>query len=209
MANPRLTKSIKEDLTQKLLDHAYGKRVQELVNERAEFAQSLYKELFSEEKIEKMRKLPNGWLPRINAIKTVSSFGTHNWDFAGYHPFILRHAAEFMQISYIPVEFDMNHFRTTYEDHIGCRNKVVVKAGSKLDKTINSMVDKSNALRDEIKASQTQITTMLSQTSSMKKLAEMWPEVKPFLAEYLNNGSPAPVPAIPMEHLNASLGLPV
>ncbi|EPN8891435.1 Nmad5 family putative nucleotide modification protein [Escherichia coli] len=65
-----------------------------------------------------------------------------------------------------------------------------------------------NVLYDEVDAFQLQVKGALTKVSTVKKLAEMWPEAVPYLPEVERREATSTALAIPVETLNALCGIP-
>lgn len=63
-------------------------------------------------------------------------------------------------------------------------------------------------LKEEKATARRQLEAMLAKVTSVKKLAEAWPEGEPFYSQYLTKEAPQ-VPALRVDEINAMLGLPV
>ncbi|MFA9341700.1 Nmad5 family putative nucleotide modification protein, partial [Escherichia coli] len=80
------------------------------------------------------------------------------------------------------------------------------KVGKLHDRLTESTVT-INVLYDEVDAFQLQVKGALTKVSTVKKLAEMWPEAVPYLPEVERREATSTALAIPVETLNALCGI--
>ena len=81
------------------------------------------------------------------------------------------------------------------------------KVGKLHDRLTESTVT-INVLYDEVDAFQLQVKGALTKVSTVKKLAEMWPDAVPYLPEVERREATSTALAIPVETLNALCGIP-
>lgn len=62
MKSIRLTKETRKNIISRILKDAYDKKLDAIQEERFEFSEKVYADIYSKE-LEKMNALPNGWLP--------------------------------------------------------------------------------------------------------------------------------------------------
>lgn len=85
---------------------------------------------------------------------------------------------------------------------------VTLKKVGKLHDRLSESTVTVNALYDEVDAFQLQVKGALAKCSTVKKLAEMWPEAVPYLPEIEPREATSTALAIPVETLNALCGIP-
>lgn len=85
---------------------------------------------------------------------------------------------------------------------------ITLKKVGKLHDRLTESTVTINVLYDEVDAFKLQVKGALTKVSTVKKLAEMWPEAVPYLPEVERREATSTALAIPVETLNALCGIP-
>lgn len=202
MAAVRLTKSIRDDLTEKLLTRSFGKKVQELAARCRSFADRVYEDVYRKE-LERMNALPDGWLGTNSSFNV--KFGSEytplgfNGTLDGW-----SWPSKFMMVG---LETDLVYRRVLASRFSQC-NKVY-DALSDFAVEYTSLNNEQSDLIRTIIETQQSVKATLSRVTTVQKLIEVWPEVEEFAKKYLVEGEKKVLlPAVSREHLNTILNLP-
>lgn len=213
MATQRLTKNIRKDLCDKLLERAFKARAQEIVQEIHEFAIELYRDVLGDD-VERVMELPDGWLPKGSEVTVVFAGEVQCVYFGGSFSHIVdlnlrRVGAESIE----PVEKVNRGRYGRWEMPMPAK---MTRGASKsydarhpLCERYKALGNKETDLIQEMDSARRTAEAAMNSVTTVKKLIEVWPEVEEFAKVYLNNGErKAVLPMIPRAALNAKLGLP-
>ena len=222
MASTRLTVSIKEMLTHRLLEHAFTARSRAQVEAECELALTIYDCVMDTMKVridngtgpektmrEVLALLPAGWPSMQDYFKAriggkMINFDTYdgmestygqNKDLVG-----LERVREYDKKKLrFPPGFTPNSTLAAYE----ARDAFAIRA-KELRRTREDLLEEIRAARRSTRAT-------LDSVTSIQKLIVIWPEVEPFAAPFMQKETQAAaiLPVVARERLNDSLGLPV
>lgn len=191
----RLTKDMKTEIVDALLAHKFKPLVAELAKEVATFAVAAHAAHFGD-RLARMNALPKGWLHETDVMNSAR-YEDNYYSIYYNGQIVLRYssAATHFVFTKYKVEGGKKYLR-----HLSSETSVKPKnAGPLLDKVIT--------LQKEYDEMRSQLNSTLYPFNNADKLIEHWPEVKPFVPDYV-----PPVknlPAVQSGELNAKLGLPV
>lgn len=194
----RITTYMRDRIVNDMLKHRFGPEVEALVDARAVFVDAVYCDVYDDVTRAKMAKLPKGWLPESHAIGAQFGGGSR-YDVISFNGHGLGAAA---RLAVRRDEISRRHINNhrhgpwkAYEpsDALALRHAELDAARRDLETRIADAERKAKAAVDG--------------ASTTGRLAEMWPEVAPFIAAV----APATVklPAIPVDALNEMFRLPV
>jgi hypothetical protein len=184
---------IVEDIRQALLKQE-GTSDEDIAKARDEFKDSLFISMDTARKQNILQVIING------EYQELSRNGLDNrFRHRGKH--IGRHDLESEQ-------FFGEIFAPTIESGFVPTCYVTLKKVGKLHDRLSESTVTVNSLYDEVDAFQLQVKGALSKCSTVKKLAEMWPEAIPYLPEIERREATSTALAIPVETLNALCGIP-
>lgn len=183
----RLNADIRDIICKSMLEHRFGPQRADLHKFEDQLIREVYEAAYDEKTRRQIKNLPDGALPRRKKF-TVNVAGCQ------YVLEIRRSNAPWYPVFYRDKDF-YDRFATfdalhplgqRIADHVHDRGELV-----KLEET-----------------TQVSLTAALRRFSTIGKLLEGWPEVEPFIPKDLT--APATTRAlVPIEHLNATLGLPI
>lgn len=195
----RLTTYIREDIRDKALKHKFAPIIAELVARSAALAVECYERLYTEEERKKMAALPDGWLKTDDEIDVNVGGQGHTLEFNGK----IRIWSTIHKVT--PKEvLDLTDIRKRFlAKHHDMRHALALPATDELGHRVSALSQEWMDLETEINNLERKTMAALRKVTTAKKLIETWPEI----ARFVDYDLPAPVPAIPIETLNAELGL--
>lgn len=181
MATVRINTYMKETVVTRLMDHAFAQREEALLEEWHALGDAVYKDLYPEEVLTKMKALPAGFLPVDDDVRV--SFGGD---------FTRVYFGENRLLSY---GHRSNAARVYDDKHpLSVRHAAYRSAKNQLEEEQSKAKSSAQAILDSV--------------TTLKKLIEVWPEVEPFVEDFKQTSSGRYLPALPVQDLNARLGLP-
>lgn len=196
----KLTNDMRETITTAVMRYRFTQSCAALEADRAAFATEVYKDVYSEADRRQMQSLPPGWLPELSEIRAQfgdsgSRYGELSFNGRVYNSIIsLVHAPQPSAHFRAPASHEHSCVKVYANDHPLCAR-------------YNALVDLQKAMEVEIKTAQRQTAAALASVTTIGRLVEMWPEIKPFTEGY--DTKPRQLPAIPTTDLNKLLKLPV
>ena len=179
----RLTEDMRNDITRALVNNSLGKRDEAHKLTEFKLAARIYNSVFSAADRKKMEALPEGWLPKESFIDTRLGGQFHRYHFSTPDKSGKREHRRFTS-------------KTLREDF-------VIEVRSDLGTAMAAHRDEGEAIRvarNELKA---KAAGVLASVTTTARLAEVWPEVVPFIPKYV----PRQLPAVRRDELNAAFGL--
>lgn len=197
----RLTNDIRKMITRAVLRHRFNEQVDALIAERAEFADAVYRDVYSKPDRERMDALPKGWLPEESGLEVqcgTSGSRYERTDFDGsiYGP--LRFVSTMKK--------DNDTLRRVLHKHAR-RCAKVYGTDHKLSVWHDEIGQRVSSLLAEYKTAEQQTAAALASVGTIKRLIEAWPEVAPFALPF--EYAPKQLPSVSTETLNKLLDLPV
>lgn len=182
MSTIRITVSMKDAIVSRLMTHAFNQREQELISADLELGNQIYADVYSPDTIAKFNEFPEGYFPEETDL-----------------------AVRFQGVKdYVKVNFSRR--RIAY-----CHDRGVVKVydnDNEFTREYDRLSDIRKKLEDDKKRVRREAQAIIESVTTLKKLIEIWPEVKPFVAG-LDEQDIRNLPMIPIRELNRELGLPV
>ena len=197
----RLTKDIREAITKAVMVHRFSASVSELYAEKGQFAHSVYEDVFDKKTRELIDSLPPGFLPEVNCLGVrfgATGFSYENVYFDGHLKSDLRNACS------APPKSETKR-RVPRNKENGCAKSY--EAGNRLSSKYEKLKAKEETLLEQVKTAKRSVEAALSAVTTVKRLIETWPEIAPFASKY--ETEKPQLPALPTQHLNSILELPV
>lgn len=180
MATVRLSTDIKREIASALLSRAFDEREAALDAEFTALGVLIYNDTYSREEQELMAKLPADFLDTLEGQRAQFA---GEWERVPWGE--NRRVAHGRGV----VNYPARHpFTDTYRD----------------------IKKRRTALKDERERARREALCMLSQATTINRLIELWPEVKPFAEKYLKKEkAKSLLPVLRTEVLNQKFKLPV
>lgn len=176
----RLAVYMKDVIQQALLERAFGERQKAINAAKAGLGDKVYKEMYTLKERRFMVQAPDGFLPQLTSVR-VQFAG----DFAHLSLSAPRPGASEQRTK----KYDANHpYTDTFRD-------------------LNAKQKELEADRRQAKA---ELRAKLDSVSTVARLIEVWPEVRPFAAKFLEKKvAEKKLPVIQNDALNNTFKLPV
>lgn len=179
MSNPRMTNDDRRYIRDKLIAYRFDTATNALSAREDALAHECFDAQFTSAEKVLLAKLPQKWLTEVEYVRVMID-GTVR----GLH--------------FITHRFGPDN---VFEGVI----RVPDELAAKVDEFVNDDAAHERAKR-EVKA---EVMALLNSVSTFKKLADVWPEVKPFLVDLDNAPAISTSLAVPIADVNLHLGLPV
>ena len=204
MASVRLTVAMRENICRRLLRHRYSARVLDLIERQKVFAADVLADLWTPEERQLLDSLPAGWVPKVTHLGVKlggqdSSYVSINLD-GSY--------AITSGLSFVRPEghsYEHQSVRVPYNANNACIRRY--DPNHPLAQRYELLSQERSRLSEEIARTKKIVEAQLEEYSTVQSLLKNWPEVEPFLGKYLT--PPVRLPALPNQHLNELLDLPV
>lgn len=197
----RLTNDIRDSIERDLIRHRFQPEIDEIEDRLQAIGAEVYDAAYDADTQAKMQSLPDGWLFQDDAFEVVFVGKRVRIHFSGY----MYRGEKFGGL----IENRPKVFRRVLEKH---RNGVIASfaADHSLSQAFETINIDRERLKEVIQIAKRQTRAALNAVSTVEALIKTWPEVKPFAERWIEGKDSRPkLPAIPVENLNASLGLPV
>lgn len=205
MATVKLNTDIRSRVKVRLLRHRFSEEVQALAGDFLLFAEAVYADVCKDD----LPMLQDGVL-RPGMLPVISSLGVQFGPGSGYQPIYFNGndlGSELRMCMPERYSFPSTMRPIPHNLSQGCAKRY---------ENVHPLSDRYFELRsrkDELgrrrSAAEHQIDLALQKATTVAKLVELWPEVRPFVADMLDAPPPPPLPAIPVAALNKTLDLPV
>lgn len=181
MATVRISNYMKEQVISRLLKHAFEEREKSLQAKWYALGDAVYQDLYPADLQKKMNALPAGFLPMDDDVR-VSFGGNFTRVYFGENRLLAR-------------SHQSNAARVYDDKHpLSVRHDAYRSAKDQLEEETRKAKSSAQAILDSV--------------TTLKKLIEVWPEVEPFVEDFKQTDSGRYLPALPVQDLNARLGLP-
>lgn len=204
MASQRLTKAVKEDIINSVINRTLGDRQTALRLKEEQLAELVYQVIYTADERAMMMSLPQGWMGEVHTMdirfdfdvlgdpKLVQDVKSDKFErgtirIKHYYGNELR--MRFTSCRRVPMK---DHHRTQELNEEQAR-KIAGPTAEVLRESVAIEISRRD-LRNKVE-------TILAQCSTDKKLLELWPEAAQYLPEELKQ-SPAYLPAITAKKLN-------
>lgn len=197
----RLTNDMREKIATNAIEHKFKPLVTALAEDYATLANEVYEDVFKSS-LKRMLDLPGGWLPTHNSITAQFGAKVHNLDFDG--DFASRYN-DSINVYYMIKRPGLSR---RFTDNKKGLVAAVYDATHKFSERLDALGHRKDALTTDVSAAKKAIAATLDKFFTVEKLLEAWPEIEPMTAGV----APTPiakVPAVPVNHLNTMLDLPV
>jgi len=201
MASVRLSTSMRESIRNRLLLHRFSHAIPPLVEKQMAFAADVFDDIFSAEDQKKLNALPKGWVPSVVGfqVKFGSEFMHLNLNGStGIQGELCKVRAK--EYEYVSVSQRVPHC-----SYSGCIK--VYEVSHPFTAREEDLSRERAELTQQIRSAKTLISAELQQVTTVGALIAAWPEVRPFVEQYLK--VEPKLPALPPQALNDILDLPV
>lgn len=198
----RLTNDMRGEIVTALIHHTFDARVATLCDERAAIATSVYDLHYAKDR-KAMDALPDGWLPTNDGVRFRA--GATEWTLYFCGVLHGRYGA-YSNLACMPSNKRVPQTKRVLERQSG-RIVEVFDAQHPIAERVEASAASLDALNEEVNAAKRTAQATLNRFTTVEKLLEEWPEIKPFIPA--NKQPQAPVPALPTQHLNKMFDLPV
>lgn len=202
----RLTNDLRSATCEAVIKHRFTSDCDAICARSATLAERVYEKVFTKKERSLLDSLPIGFVPSDCLINVATQFGRTGLQFSGKISWnllngrlsnISRYGAyDKNEDIYHPVPFTARANRKTWT--LGC------SLADEIDQFVNDAAELSTA----IDTAQSDLSATLSTFSTVEKLVKAWPEIEPFIPEP-QKPKKAQLPALPVDKLNATFGLPV
>lgn len=197
----KLTKYMRDDIAKRLLSHKFTKDYLAIVEKRKAFAEELYNDIFSAEDRKKMYELPNGWLPEESSISFQIGGGS------GYTNIRVNGSFYSCELGNIMESIPPLFKRVPNKRRHGALK--VYDTTSSFSIRYTKLENETQDLIKQVRDAQTKVESALASVTTIGKLIQVWPEIKPFTNKWINASAEYKLPAIPVQDLNETFELPV
>lgn len=150
----RLTNGHRDIIIERLCEQCFGKQERELHKAKKDFADKVYEDMYPVALRRLMEKLPKGYLPTTDSI--YGSFGGQ------------RHWLTMSKVRRVAND--------RLDKHYTASEPLCAEFFELLHQEKNYQDERNTAIR--------QARAVLNSCTTLKKLIEVWPEVKPFVADF-------------------------
>lgn len=220
MASTRLTHSIRDSLTKRLMEHAFGGRCKTHFETELAFVKEVFDDLMLNRTIiYRGEKTPVGKVIEELPVDWTDQYDYFHAEFAGQKMKLDKYEGLQSGDGYrevrrlIGVQITPHHEQVKWRFWPNARPHYVMvtyDAAHDFSKRAEQLADARSDLIKEIESAQASTRSTLEQVSTVQRLIVLWPEVEPFARAYLNEETAAKalLPVIARERLNETLGLP-
>lgn len=207
MATVKLTKAIREAIQSKVIIHAFLPQAQRHMELEYQFVEDIWNDLVSPEMKERMKGLPEGWLPEDDDFKVYFDTEAQSLYFKtgvgyalpnGFYKLGIQQREGLGVSRRMPSNWSRGAVAKVYRDNETITRFRALQAARKRIET-------------DLEAARSSVMRTLESVTTVKRLIEVWPEIeafaKPFLEEEKAEAR-AILPDIPRARLNETLHLP-
>lgn len=197
----RLTNDIRDSIERDLIRHRFQPEIDAIEDRLQNLGAEVYDAAYDADTQAKMQALPDGWLFQDDDFEVVFAGQRVRIHFNGY----MYRGEKFGGL----IDNRPKVIRRVLEKH---RSGVIAKfaADHPLSQAFETINMDRERLKETIQVAKRQTRAALNAVSTVEALIKAWPEVKPFAELWIEEKDSRPkLPAIPVENLNAALGLPV
>lgn len=195
----RLTNDMRADIVSALMTHKFDDEVSVLCDERAGIALAVYEHHYAGT-LERMDKLPKGWLQTEGVVRFRAAGYNHQYNFSG------RIFGRPQTLSSFISNKRENVEKRQQAQWVG-RTLQTYEATHDIAVRVEKHEAAAAALAERVTQARAQATATLDRFTTVEKLIDAWPEIKPFIPA--GKAPPPAVPALPTQHLNQMFDLPV
>lgn len=203
MASERLRVSDREHIVKRLLCHAFEARVIAHARARHDHAMKVYRDIFTEDEIDRMYALPPGWLNTTDDVRARIAGSDNTMHFGGTWDLgpELRKCLSNSDVL-------KNNVSMRYPHNMINRIGKVYDANHPLAEQYEDLQREHSQLHELILTARKKAEATVNSYTTVKALIKAWPDVEPFIKPSKPITS-FPVPVIPIAELNNLLSLPV
>lgn len=185
----RLTRHTRDAIAYAAINFAFDPKEEALRQAEDKLAREAYAEVFPKKETDLIANVPENWF-RIDACLKFN---------VGGQTIVLRTIDSGLPVPYRRKGSDYGGYH--------CQSLGTIQPGDLCDR-IQEHAQTKEKLKEERERARSQIKAMLTSVTTVKKLAEAWPEGEQFYSKYLKREAPQ-VPTIRVDEINTMLGLPV
>lgn len=201
MSSIRLSLAMRQAIAVRVLAHRFRAEVAALCAQHAKLATDFYNRAYSPAERTRMKRLPEGWLPESGHLQVVIGEHYKTLDFAG----TVRYSELAVLLEKGGKPKAMKRRLWAIDVAKARRYSVTDPLAIAFDKHANQ----EKALQEQVQTAKSELLAALNRATTLEGLIKMWPEVKPFVDVAQASPTTSILPVIPLETLNAKLGLPV
>lgn len=183
MATIRLTRAMRRDIKQRVLEHRFNGPEQLLKTRQRKLGEVVYNDLYDAATRRAMAALPEGFLPTATKIEVNVDGDDIDVEWGESRPVAAIHAYNY------------------------AANAPRYEKSHPLSANLRELERESAALEDLRRKVAKEVSAVLNSASTLNKLLTTWPEVEPFTRHLQNLGPTGNVPAPLLATLNRELGL--
>lgn len=203
----RLLKDDREIICRKLLERRFYEEIKKLHHEAADLMWRIVQSRFTEEEHALAASLPKGWLYEDNTFY-INVLGERHYDYTN-GCYLVSNLVSLIRLKADDLpKVQILRFTQQHRD----RQCVSLVKGNPLAQEFKAFEIKCRQLQSKIEQAKSEINVLLNSCTTVKKLITTWPEVEPFIPEYLLQQDPkapkANLPATYIAQLNTVLALP-
>ena len=222
MASTRLTKATRESILEALIKRAYTARSTEQFTKELEFCERVYSDIMERRTVRlsggrgnavplatAVAHLPKGWGSSSEGFKVEFAGQTTSID---KYDGLEQHWGD-NKATFVGVGLGAERGRPGWQFQPGVSTGTtldVFDADHKFSIECTKLLASREDLKNEIARVKASTRATLESVTTIQKLIEMWPEVEPFAAPFLNPKKAAEqlLPVVQRDSLNDALGLP-
>jgi hypothetical protein len=180
MASIRLNQRMRDVILLRLMKHAFGEREKQLKEDEFFLGKDVYDDLYPNALRRKMRALPDGFLRKSSGLTVVFAGQRANVSFDGFRPIA--------------------------NDHDSYQGAKSYDASDELSVRYFEIEASARLLKEERDRARSMAKATLDACNTIKVLLELWPEAKPFVADFTSS-KPVLALTVSIKDLNSQLGL--
>lgn len=207
MATVKLTRAIREAIQEAVIKHAYLARCQAHLDAERQFVEDIWNDVVSEDMAQRMRNLPEGWLPMDNDFKAYFDTDAQGLYFATGLGYSMPNGFYKLGVRCPDTESSKRRMPSAW----AAGNVVKVYRDMETIDRFRKLQKARKGLETELEDAKRSVMSTLESVTTVKKLIEVWPEIEKFAAPFLEEQKAearAILPDIPRARLNETLHLP-
>lgn len=200
MTSVRLTQEIRKDIRNSLIKDPYKDKVLDHAKKASEFTYKVYRDLYTMKEFEYIATAPTGWLNTDNYIMI---------DFAGERAHLPFNGAGGRYNCHNQITDGWEGVEDREEivpDGRGYRALKSYDADHEMTVIYRELQEAEKTLHEEIHQTMVEVSAILNNARTVKKLIEIWPDVEPHIPAVLVKAG-TNLPAVQLEALNEKLGI--
>ncbi len=202
MAYVRTTIDMREKIVQRLIEYRFKAEVEAMVDWQDQLAHQAYQEGFLKIEHEIMAGLPQAWLPVATHVRFQVGPSTHDQVSLPFN------GRQFEKGNLYSMARPRDNI---YKPFPACKNGGVLKIfddDSVIGKSYHLMVAAKDDLVKRVEEARKQAKVAVNAVSTIGAMINNWPEIEPFVRDFMRGEPVANLPMLPVPKLNAIFDLP-